>query len=188
MAGTIRNRDIDNILTTKSTKIMKRDKIKIVIALIAGAYFLWGAANPYSWKMIDGVNLLIHEGGHFIFRPLGEFMSIAGGTLMQLMLPAAFVVYFFTHAQLYSSALTLFWIGESLINVSIYAADAILMELPLLGGNDVIHDWNYMLTSLGLLDSTSIISTAIRIIGTLIILTAIFFSIRWSFVSTEEEY
>lgn len=40
------------------------------------------------------------------------------------------------------------------INVSTYAGDAIVMQLTLLGGDSVIHDWNYILTSLNILSWT----------------------------------
>ena len=79
---------------------------------------------------------------------------------------------------MYSAALVLFWVGESLLNVSIYAGDALDLQLPLLGGEDSIHDWNYLLGSTGLLPSTHKIAAAIRIAGTLAIFAAIFFSLK----------
>jgi len=51
---------------------------------MAAVYFGWCAFDPYQWHFIDGVNLLIHEAGHIIFMPFGEFISIAGGSLFQL--------------------------------------------------------------------------------------------------------
>ncbi len=80
---------------------MTRDPIKTVIAVIAGLYFLWCAYDPYQWHLIDGVNLVIHEAGHIIFMPFGEFMMIAGGSLFQVIMPAAFAGYFFYHKQPY---------------------------------------------------------------------------------------
>jgi hypothetical protein len=148
-------------------------RVKVVVALLAGAYFLWAAAHPDDWRLIDGVNLVIHEAGHLFFRPLGEFMMIAGGSLFQVIVPAVFAGYFFFKGNQYASALVLFWLGESLLNVSVYAADSIVMQLPLLGGNDSIHDWNYMLDNLNLLRQTATIAFAIRALGTLTILFAL---------------
>src|ERR1043165_4790629 len=153
-------------------------KVKIVVAILAGAYFLWAAAHPDDWRLIDGVNLVIHEAGHLFFRPLGEFMMIAGGSLFQVIVPLVFAGYFFFKGNQYASALVLFWLGESLLNVSVYAADSIVMQLPLLGGNASIHDWNYMLDHLDLLRQTSTIAFAIRALGTL----AIFFALVWAIV------
>ena len=71
----------------------------------------------------------------------------------------------------------LFLIGESLLNVSVYAGDAVLMQLPLLGGDDSIHDWNYLLDQLGLLNHASLISGLIHAAGTLFIIYATVFAV-----------
>ncbi len=155
---------------------MKRVQLKTVIAILATAYFLWCAWDPYQWHLIDGVNLLIHEAGHIIFMPFGEFMMIAGGSLFQLIMPAAFVIYFYLNDKPYSAALVLFWVGESLLNVSVYAGDSIALQLPLLGGQDTIHDWNYLLGRLGWLNQTQAIAGLLRLLATLVILAAAFFS------------
>src|ERR1043165_10081210 len=95
------------------------DKLKLGFAAVAAAYFLWAAAPPDRWRLIDGVNLVIHEAGHVVFRPFGEFLAIAGGSLFQVIVPAVFAVYFYLNRKPYSSALVLFWTGESLLNVSV---------------------------------------------------------------------
>jgi len=146
--------------------------VRVCIAILAGTYFLWAALFPNRWKLIDGVNLVIHEAGHLIFSPLGEFMTIAGGSLFQVVVPAIFAAYFYRNKKHFSSALVLFWMGASLLNVSVYAADAVVMQLPLLGGDNSIHDWNYMLERLSLLRSTGTISLTIRASGTLTIVLA----------------
>lgn len=54
----------------------------------------------------------------------------------------------------------------SLINVSIYAGDAILMQLPLLGGEAVNHDWNYLLGSMNALTATPVVEKLLFGLGT----------------------
>ena len=80
----------------------------------------------------------------------------------------------------------LFWVGESILNVSVYAGDAVALQLPLLGGQDSIHDWNYLLTSLNLLSSTVLIGGVIRLVGTLVIVSAAVGSIRFSRRDSED--
>jgi hypothetical protein len=152
-------------------------KVKLVIAILAGVYFLWAAVYLEQWRMIDGVNLVIHEAGHLFFRPLGEFLMIMGGSLFQVIVPAVFVGYFYFNKKEFSCALVLFWLGESLLNVSVYAADSVAMQLPLLGGENSIHDWNYMLEHLGLLRQTAGIAFMIRALGTLTIIFALIWAI-----------
>src|SRR3977135_1141212 len=107
---------------------------EFIFAVLASAYFFWCAYDPFQWHLIDGVNLVVHEAGHLIFRPFGEFMMIAGGSLFQVIMPALFVGYFCYTRKFYSAALVLFWVGESILNVSVYAGDAVAVQRPPLGG------------------------------------------------------
>ena len=159
---------------------------KLAVAVIATIYFAWCAIDPSRWHFIDGVNLVIHEAGHVVFSFLGEFMMIAGGSLFQVIMPALFVGYFIYNEKYYSAALVLFWVGESILNVSVYAGDSLALQLPLIGGEDSVHDWNYLLTSLNLLPATAKIAGAIRLLGTLVIALAAFGSIKFARRTHEE--
>ncbi len=67
------------------------------------------------------------------------------------------------------------WLGQSILNVYVYAADAVVMQIVLLGGltgsEGSFHDWNYLLTEMGLLNSTKTVAGIIRLAGTLTIIT-----------------
>jgi hypothetical protein len=145
-------------------------KTKLIITILASLYFLYCATDVAQWHFIDNVNLLVHEGGHIVFMPFGQFMYVFGGSLMQVLLPALFVIYFYWRKEFYSASLVLFWVGENLINVSNYAADALKMQLPLLFGDDSIHDWNWLLFETHQLRHTNGIALTLRRIGILIII------------------
>jgi len=159
---------------------------KLIFAGLLSLYFLWIAYNPLGGSFLDMVDLPIHETGHLIFAPLGEFIGFAGGSLFQLIVPVAFASYFTWKQSHYSAAIVLFWVGQSLLNVYVYAQDAVTMLLPLVGGG--IHDWNWMLERLGMLGYTRSIAGMIRLVGTLTILAAAFLSIYFAFHSPLEEY
>jgi hypothetical protein len=161
--------------------MMGQIKAKTIFAVVVGLYFLKCAYDPSQWHFLDGVNLIIHEAGHVVFMPFGEFVMIAGGSAFQVIVPLTFCGYFLYHRQYFEAALTSFWAGESILNVSVYARDAVTMQLPLLGGSDSLHDWNYLLGRMDLLGSTTGIAGLIRLVGTLVIVAgfagAIYFSI-----------
>jgi|SRR5690606_2287760 len=170
---------------------MKPNYLRLIFAAVLSLYFLSIAAKPMDGSFLDLVDLPIHETGHLIFRLFGEFMMIAGGSLFQVIVPLVFVGYFVWHFKYYSAAITLLWVGQSIINVYIYAADAQVMQLVLLGGltgsEGAFHDWNYLLTRLGLLGSTNLIAGLIRAVGTLTIIAGVIFSIYYSFMPTAED-
>ena len=163
---------------------------KLVFAGLCSIYFLWIAYDPMQGSFLDNVDLPIHETGHLLFRLFGEFMMVAGGSLFQVIFPAIFVAYFWWHEKYYSAAVVLFWVGQSILNVWVYAADAVVMQLVLTSGftgsEGSFHDWNYLLTHIGLIGSTKTVAGVIRFIGTLVILTAGVASAYYSFIPPPE--
>ena len=126
---------------------------KIIFLVLIAAYVLGCGLHPYEYHFIDGVNLLFHEAGHPIFGLFGnDLLMVMGGTLGQLTMPLVIVIYFFLTGQRYSSAVAGLWFSENFFPISVYAKDAAAMELPLVGNGDRIHDWNYMLSELHMLN------------------------------------
>lgn len=146
---------------------------KRAIIILTGIYFVWHAFHPGVWIFLNSVNLLIHEAGHLIFSLMGEFIGIAGGSIMQILIPLLFVLYFWRREGLWQASIVMFWLGESILEVAFYARDAQSMSIPLLGGDGTIHDWNYLLTSLKLLSYTIFISAFIFLVGFSVILGAV---------------
>lgn len=98
---------------------------------------------PFAIWIIDTINLFIHEAGHLFLKPFGMFMHILGGTLFQLLLP--FALLFVVWQQNPDHAVFPgFWLGESMVNVSVYINDAPFRKIKLLSGG-LIHDWGYLL-------------------------------------------
>ena len=163
---------------------------KLIFAVLMSIYFLWIAWDPMQGSFLDNIDLAIHETGHLIFRIFGEFMGIAGGSLFQVILPAAFFGYFIWQKSYYSASIVLMWVGQSILNVWVYAADAVKMQLVLTsgftGGEGSFHDWNYLLTTMGLLDSTKTVAGLIRLTGTVTVITGSIAAIYFSFAPTEE--
>ena len=142
-------------------------------------------------SFLDLVDLPIHETGHLVFRPFGEFLSVAGGSLFQVILPAVFVGYFVWNLKYYSAAIVLFWVGQSVLNVYVYAADAVVMQIVLTSGftgsEGSFHDWNYLLTETGLIGSTKAVAGIIRAVGTLVIIAASACSVFYSLWPSVDE-
>jgi hypothetical protein len=53
----------------------------------------------------------------------------------------------------------------NLLNVARYIADARAQELPLIGGEDSIHDWWYLLINWDLLSSDTVIARWVHFLG-----------------------
>lgn len=112
---------------------------------------VWLIINRGTYTWIDNADLVIHEAGHFFFMLFGKFIYTLGGTLMQILLPSLIIWSFVRNSYRTGAQVGLLWLGQNLINISVYAADARAQALPLLGGNKVYHDWTYILGSTNLL-------------------------------------
>jgi hypothetical protein len=139
-------------------------------------FFTW--AEPDTWTLLDDIDLAIHEAGHMIFMPFGEFMMVLGGSLFQLLVPAIFVGYFARQRDWYSSFFIMLWLGQSFFNLSYYIADARVRELPLITGDPTSHDWTWLLLQMNLLDHDVGIGSFVRLIGALLCITAVVGCIR----------
>ncbi len=149
----------------------------LVAFAIWGGYFITAGVN---WEKIGSsfmhnINLPFHEFGHILFMPFGEFMMILGGSLFQVLLPLALMcVFVFKQRDTFAGSITLWWSGQSFIDVSPYIADAEYRALPLVGGRgEESHDWGNLLTMMNALDSTQAVANCSFAIGTILIIAAL---------------
>jgi len=146
----------------------------IVLTALTGLVFANGLAMPSGaiLSFLHLINLVFHEAGHVIFGFFGRFIAILGGSLNQVLIPAICTAVFVHRKQLGSAAVTLFWTGESLVDVAVYVADGRAMALPLLA-DGVTHDWNFILGNLGLLSSAESLGRLTFGLGALAMLAAL---------------
>ncbi len=162
--------------------------IKIFTALIFSWFFIDHANNARldsSWNFIDSVDLIFHEAGHSLFMFFGDFIRISAGSFFQIALPLFFVIYFLFKKEKFSASLLLFWLGQNIMNVAIYAGDAIVQRLDLLGGDGVMHDWNFILSYLHILKYTDNIAYVMYNFGFFVIIIAMVLSFYFAFAKEE---
>jgi len=148
---------------------VKAGRLALTSILAVYGYVL--LRHPEAGSIVDNIDLPIHETGHLVFSPFGEFMQFLGGTLFQLIMPAAFLVYFLRRTDRHAASVTLWWIAQNCWNISVYIRDARSQELPLVGGGE--HDWAYLLGRLGRLSQDQVIGHAVWEIGVVLYLIAI---------------
>jgi hypothetical protein len=153
----------------------------VVLCSAWGLYYL-RAAEPFG--LLDSVDLPIHETGHLVFAPFGEFMGFLGGTLLQLIFPIAFVVHFLRRGDRYAAYLVLGWVAQNLWNIARYIGDARVQQLPLVGGGE--HDWAYLLGRTGLLYADRTLSAGVQAAGVVLFAFAMVKAYFHSVPDTEE--
>lgn len=156
------------------------DNAKMIVATLLVLYFTWCNFQEFRnyRTLLDIVIFPIHEVGHYLFIPFGRFMTIAGGTIMQILVPVFCTITFFGRGERFSAAVTTMWLGNSLFGVSIYARDAIYMELPLSNfsgpsENKEGHDWHNMLMATNMLPHTDLVANFFVVLGVIASLAGI---------------
>ena len=133
--------------------------------------------NPFS-----ALDFGIHELGHFLFSPFGDFMRILGGSLFQCLFPIFWLIGCIQRRWYFAASLSLCWLGLNLFDVATYAADAKARLLPLSIGLGVFgvdpnetdavydssHDWYQLLTRTDHLDSALSIADGLRMAAAII--------------------
>lgn len=167
----------------------KLNYLKAGFTLLIAIYGIICVRDVTEYRFLDRVDLVAHEAGHLLFSYFGQFIMIAGGTIGQLFVPVAITIYFIARQEFYSSCVTIFWIGQNMFNISVYVKDARAMELPLVtvGGGDAMHDWNYMLSRLGILNLDQIAGNMVYGLGVLIMLAAVVIGFYFSLEIDDSE-
>lgn len=132
------------------------------------AFLIYAARDTAGFLFIDHVNLVMHEAGHPLFSYLGQWMGVLGGTLLQWAVPLMLAAGFYFRRETAGFVFCLFFFFENWLYTATYMADARAQNLPLVsigGGDDAIHDWNYLFTSMGCLASDTKIASVVRACG-----------------------
>jgi hypothetical protein len=144
------------------------------------SWFLIG--YDYRYAEINGsfmhnILLPIHEAGHVLFIPFGEFMTILGGSLFQLLLPLGIAVAFLRkNRDCFGAAVGAWWGGVSLLDLSPYIYDSLHPQMIMIGGHtgeDGPHDWIYLLGQFGLLPNAQGIGVFVHACGALATVAAL---------------
>jgi hypothetical protein len=133
--------------------------------LLLAVLILWGFtimwATPAETGEAPGflhlVNTPFHEAGHILFSPFGALVTSLGGSLGQILMPLVCCLTLLLKTRdPFGAGVALWWLGQNFIDIAPYINDARAGELMLLGGNTGqsspygFHDWEFILTELGL--------------------------------------
>src|SRR5262249_33516465 len=127
------------------------------------------ALNFHELTLLDNAHLPIHEAGHLLFSYLGDTLGLWGGTILQLLVPAALAVSFAARREVPGTVFCTVALFHSLTGVATYMIDALRLELPLVTVGAVAdesqHDWVNIFSRLGVLSHAIQIGDTMRAIA-----------------------
>jgi hypothetical protein len=144
--------------------------------------------SEISYSFWHRVDLPVHEFGHVLFRPFGEWMMYLGGSLFQCLLPALIgVAFIWKMRNPFGAAFCLWWTAENVLDVAPYIYDAKLMAMPLVGEwNDEVaeahvlrHDWHNILLPFHAVDSARALGQVAHVLGAALMLLSWLWAGAW---------
>ena len=163
---------------------------------LVGGLAIWTiqfARTPLSSDAMDSFlhlpDLVFHEAGHILFSPFGQFMTVLGGSLLQFLIPLIAMGAFIRQEDPFSAAICAWWAGQNLVDLAPYIADARSLSLILLGGHTGAevegHDWEFILTQLGVTHLDQRLGYIVHAIGIMIMIAALAYAGRLAHRSLE---
>jgi hypothetical protein len=150
-------------------------KLRFVLTIGLGLYGTILARTPTQYTWLDSLDLAIHEAGHLVFFWGGDVVAALGGTLLQLIVPTAFVIYFARRHDGHAASVALWWVAQNCWNISVYLGDARTQALPLVGGGE--HDWAYLLGRAGWLARDGELSKVVHFVGVVLLMASVLWGI-----------
>ena len=142
------------------------------VASFAAICLAFHVLGGQGWvPVLDSANLAIHEAGHPLVGIFSARASVYGGTIFQLAFPVAVAVHFYRRGQAAGAAAGVVWLGENLLNVARYMADARVQLLPLVGGGH--HDWAEIFSRWHLLNFDTRVAGLTRFLAVLVMAWAV---------------
>lgn len=148
-----------------------------VVLLLAMIFFsvqmMRDGYDAWVAQYLHCLNLPVHETGHIVFKIFGNrVLHSLGGSLFQIIMPLVFCFALWIKPRdILGASVALWWAFENFIDVAIYIEDALHMKLTLISGGTGaeapygFHDWNFILSEMGLLLKYDVIANATYAIG-----------------------
>jgi hypothetical protein len=132
-------------------------------------------ADADYFSLLSGVTFGAHEFGHLAFAPFGDVLAVAGGSLMQLLVPFGAGILLAHRRDWFGVVFAACWLSVALVDLARYVGDARAQQLPLVslspdGGE---HDWQWLLDRFGLLSRDTAIADGIRRASASVLLAAL---------------
>jgi hypothetical protein len=141
---------------------------RAILLLVLIYIFTIKFRDPTRWTIFYGITLGFHEMGHLAFAWAPRFIMVIMGSVFQIAVPIACIVYFARQPDYFGMSVGGFWLSYSLYELSAYVGDARSKDLPLVGfaaSEDLEHDWAYILGALHMLPADHFFAFLLRVGG-----------------------
>jgi hypothetical protein len=145
--------------------------VLLLLAWQAGIAF----RDPEAFHVFRGITFGAHEFGHLFFALFGsEWLAVAGGSLMQFLVPVGAGAIMRRYRDWFGVAICGLWLAASFADLAPYIADARAMDLDLVSFSEegAVHDWHFLLSRAGWLRHDQAVARADRFAGFVVLVAS----------------
>ncbi len=145
-----------------------------LLVYLAYALFRHLTDDDYgSW--FSALSLGLHELGHLVFGFLPFFFVALAGSATEVLVPLIGMLLFLRQPDFFGLAVLGCWLSYNLFGIARYIADSRdqFGVYVTVGGGDAQHDWEYILSTLGLLNQDKVIGGLVRLLAAAVGLIAL---------------
>ena len=140
-----------------------------LLVYLAYALFRHMTDDDYgSW--FSALSLGLHELGHLVFGFLPFFFVALAGSATEVVVPLIGMFFFLRQQDFFGLAVLGCWLSYNLFGIARYIADSRdqFGVYVTVGGGDAQHDWEYILSTLGLLNQDKAIGGLVRLLAAVV--------------------
>ncbi|MBM3907739.1 MAG: hypothetical protein FJ363_06650 [Gemmatimonadetes bacterium] len=145
---------------------------------------VWQAAIAFrdseGFHVFRGITFGAHEFGHLFFALSGsEWLAVAGGSLMQFLVPLGAAAVMRRYRDWFGVAVCGLWLAASFADLAPYIADARAMDLDLVSFSEegAVHDWHFLLSRAGWLRYDQTVARVDRFAGFAVLLASLWLGV-----------
>lgn len=163
-------------------------KLPLLVYVVLWFFFLYIFFQILNFRAENSGNLFlsgmyfiefgVHEISHLIVMFSPQLFVAMAGSIGEILFTVLILIATIKARSYFASIFAGLWIMLAMNSVGRYIADASSQLLPLAGpGDNVQHDWHYILTNLNCLESDQFIGGIVCFIGDIIGVCFLFFGI-----------
>lgn len=152
---------------------------RAAVALLLGWQASIAFRDTEAFHVFRGITFGAHEFGHLFFALSGsEWLAVAGGSLMQFLVPVGAMAVMRRYRDWFGVAMCGLWLASSFADLAPYIADARAMDLDLVSFSEdgAVHDWHFLLGKAGLLAKDQAIARLDRFAGFVVFIASLAFA------------
>ncbi|MDD5258342.1 MAG: hypothetical protein PHD29_00020 [bacterium] len=140
--------------------------IRVPVVIWLAYIFVNYLRRPDYLSTLGAFNYWVHEAGHLLALPFGQFLEAISGTLLECLIPVIFLIAFLKQGEFFGASFCFGWLSTCFFYASWYISTAQRTD-------NWNHDWYNILSCMGILMYNHQIAFLVKLAAVILMLFSI---------------